>query len=280
MRILDFQVNMRYLLSSILVVGSVIVGCTDSANKETKDIPDAPDFAIFYVSGHDGPLDGEPSKSYLDNPDEAGPAITKALRQFGYKIVEGYFVDDAFSIDGVGGYLALVKVLRFVDENFVEHGTRIIIVAHSHGGVWAHSAIEALSSVPIYCLVDLDVSSYGWGVTGHDLQNAYISGDPRGKYYLPYIVDDDPTSDKDPYYDVEDVIFDNVKYALEIRSGDYPPLGPEYYDEKWNVRLSGGKDGVWRKFTNTSHGEVHKGFGETISFVSQWMLSVIADDSK
>ncbi len=226
--------------------------------------PFIPDVALLFVSGHNGLLDNSPSASYLHL--DAGPDIAVDLISAGYTVSTSYFVDDAFPVGGYGGYLALVDEMEFLRDNWVPLGTRVVVVAHSHGGVWAHGAIRAVADLSIFALVDLDCSSYGWGSVDHDLQNAYLGGDPRDAYVM----------DGTEYFDLEDVVFLNVVYEFEVRSGDSVILLGEDFDDAWNFRIDDSTTGLDPYFSDTDHEEVHDPTGTTIPIVEAWLRARLA----
>lgn len=234
-----------------------LVGCGGGSNS-TEDTGHV---AVFFVSGHDpmykGLLDGAPSKSYLQ--DDAGPDVIAALKSAGYSVEAHYYADHQDTVDGYGGFNQLVSDLKFFRKS---EKTKVIVIAHSHGGVWAHAAITQASQLAVDLLVDLDVSSYGWITIEHD--TIAIGGDPRNKYH--------------GHYDVEDVVPNNVQDALEVISGAYPSLLGisfyyEQYDEDWNIRPDGTTTRLERYFSDTSHEEVHQAGGATMKYVNQWLIN-------
>lgn len=249
-----------------------------ASSPSTVLITAVPQLAIFFVSGHTDIGDGQPSYSYLNTT--AGPNIVTDLREAGYTTEQGYFVDDANDVMGAGGFQSLVATMRAVRDQYVPHGTRVLVIAHSHGGVWAHAAIRQVSDLTITAAVDLDTSSYGWGATGHDTQNSFIGGDPRNRFVInnvttcpAYSVPSEQTSN----YDIEDVVFQNVRFAFEVRSGEMAPAGDEWYDEKWSIREDGNTDNLFCYFSNTSHTEVHQPSGATVPVVKNWLRARLAE---
>jgi hypothetical protein len=235
----------------------------------------APNVAIFFVSGHTGLIEALPNAyPYLARQFEAGPEITSSLTSAGYRVVSRYYVDSVYPANGFGGYLALLGDIRAANTQWSKYGTRIIVVSHSHGGVWAHAAIEVLAEVVITCTVDLDTSSFGWDLL-HRGEAPF--GDPRDRYYMPFNVTYPNylglPSESSQYYDIEDVVFPNVVNALEVRSGaPAPALNGEWYDERWNVRRDGRNDNLSGYFSASySHTEVER-VGPTLSYVEQWIL--------
>lgn len=204
----------------------------------------------------------------------AGPSIVADIKNSGYTVEESYYVDDALPQGGFGGFQDLVTSMRAVRDKYISQGTRVVVVAHSHGGVWAHAAIRQVSDLPITAEIDLDTSSYGWSIVSHNLQNSFIGGDPRNEFtinFLSHYSQYNVPSENSSSYDIEDVVFRNVKSALEVRSGEIAPLGLEWYDEKWNIREDGTTTNLYGYFSNTSHNEVHQPGGSTIAFVKNWL---------
>jgi hypothetical protein len=247
-----------------------LAGCKPSSSSNSEQ-PSVPNIALFMVSGHDPDDPLAPPPSYLQR--DAGPEIVSVLGSYGLSTWVGYFVDYPNPVDGYGGFQALVSTMQWVRDHWARFGTRVIVVAHSHGGVWANAAIADVSNLSIACQVNLDTSSYGWDL--HDGQNSFIGGDPRDAFDIPYLINypqyPNVPSDQTEYYDLEDVVFSNVSYALEVRSGD-APLGLEWYDEKWNIRVDGEVDGLYGYFSATSHTEVHQAGAATLAVVDGWII--------
>ena len=244
-------------------------------------LPPNPDLALVLVSGHQGLFDGAPSLSYLH--EFLGPRMVADLENAGYTIDVSYFVDHPTATNA-GGYIDLVAHLRFVRDQWVRsrtRPTRVVVVAHSHGGAWATAAIREVSDVPVRLQVALDHSSYGWGIVGHDTHDAVMGGDPRDEYRINTIVrcpsDAGSWSDTSDIYDLEDVVFPNVQEALEVQSGE-PVIGIEPYDEKWNVRLDGTVSGLSCFWTGTDHDEVRRTNGTTYPQVINWIRTRLASD--
>jgi hypothetical protein len=229
---------------------------------------------LLAVSGH--AFAGDPAYLRFD----AGPEIESDLEAAGYTVATSYYVDGADTAGGFGGYVDLVADMAAVRDTWAQAGSRVVVVAHSHGGAWAHGAIRAVPGLPIRALVDLDCSSYGWGLVGHDVEDDVLGGDPRDAHSVGFVaswpqypsVPSEPTGT----YDLEDVVFANVLDALEVRSGD-SPLGGEWYDEKWNLRASGAVDGLWAYYSGDTHEEVHAAGGVTLRVVRDWLRARLAE---
>lgn len=247
----------------VLVTIALLGGCGgggSAASVTPPPPPNVPNIVLFVVSGHEGLLDGDPSASYLHT--DAGPEITDDLEAAGQIVEPRYYVDDAYQVGIYGGYYQLEDDMAWVAQNYVPYGTKAVVIAHSHGGVWAHAAVRATPQLEVHAQIDLDCSSYGWGTVGHDAQNAALDGDPRDAYLINGV-----------YYDLEDVVFANVTNNLGVRSGDLVPnpFFPEDYDEAWNMRTNGTRVGLSDYYSYTSHEEVHAAGGATLYYVRGWL---------
>lgn len=242
----------RIIRATFVLLLLTLYGCgggeSSTGTQEPKRV------VIFFVSGHDNPLfylpDGIPSKSYLQ--DDIGAEIVKSLESADYLVEPNYYADHYDVVDGHGGFIQLLSDIKAVRK---DNNTKIVIIAHSHGGVWAHAAAIQANQVEIDLLVDLDTSSALWKSLLHD--TSLIGGDPVSKYFGTY--------------DTEDVVPSNVKYALEVRSGARLAFFLEEYDEQWNTRLDGTKINLEQYFSSSTHDEVHQAGGATSRYVIQWL---------
>jgi hypothetical protein len=237
------------------------------------DLGPAPDVALLLVSGHDF-SGGDPA--YLRH--DAGPEIAAALDGAGLDVAVSHFVDDTVASPPFGGYVDLVAMLEAIRDQWADDGTLVVVVAHSHGGVWAHGAIRAVPTLPIDALVDLDCSSFGWDVSGHAGDSVFLGLEPADAYDVGVDVTNPayPGVPSQPggVYDLEDVVFDHVAFELEVRSAD-SPTGGERFDEKWNCRVSGTTTGLTGYYSGSSHAEVHQSGGTTLGVVTDWLLGVL-----
>lgn len=242
----------RIIRAAFALLFLTLYGCgggeSSTGTQEPKRV------VTFFVSGHDNPLfyipDGIPSKSYLQ--DHIGAEIVTSLKSAGYLVEPNYYADHHDAVDGYGGFIQLLSDIKAVRK---DSNTKIVVIAHSHGGVWAHAAVMQASQVEVDLLVDLDTSSALWKSLLHD--TSLIGGDPVSKY---------PGA-----HDTEDVVPSNVKYALEVRSGARLALFLEEYDEQWNTRLDGTKTNLEQYFSSSTHDEVRQAGGTTSKYVIQWL---------
>ena len=246
-------------------------GDDGSGDGGTSPSPANPDIVLLLVSGHQGLLDSEPSKSYLH--EELGPVMVNDLEDSSYTVEAFYFVDHQNATD-YPGYAGLVDRMKQVRDEWVvgvPAPTRVVVVAHSHGGVWATAAEREVGDLPITAHVALDQSSNGWGLLGHD--TSAIGGSPIGAYEIRTLVScpsfPSVPSEQTFSYDLEDVVMPSVLWALEVRSADFVLL--ERFDDRWNARLDGSLGGLFCYYSGGSHTEVRETTGSTYPFVIDWL---------
>jgi len=273
---MKFIINIAVLFTLLFLAGCGGGGSSDDDNSR-------PDLMIFFISGHTGLVNGVTGRSYLDIT--AGPGIIADLRSAGYSVEFEYYIDDALRVGDYGGYQELMSDMELARDELQPKGTRSIVIAHSHGAVWAHAAINAVEALTVTALVDLDASSFGWGDVGHDAQNSFIGGDPRNRFTINQTQTcasyPNAPSDSSAAYDLEDVVSPNTQFALEVRGSQRTlVVGGDLYDEKWNVREDGNVDGLSCYYSDlpfSAHSEIHNGNGTTIAFVQSWLRDTLGD---
>lgn len=257
---------------------------------------EAPDFVVVGVSGHCFGFSC-PSEDYSPEYLEAGgslEAIATAIAADGGSVTFEAYGDSFWSYPaedgwtpGVRGFLELVEDLNWIYDNWMagfENPTIPIVVAHSHGTVWAHTALHLLDYVPVLLLVDLDGESLGWESDTWTLDTigddwAFVAED----FYYEN-VDDWPLS-VDWHFDIwdaanawdipgvaglqdiEDVVPWNVGVNIETASTD-----SVIQDGEPNHRLDGSQDHIYRfEAVYDGHGEVDDLGSETMD----WLLEVL-----
>lgn len=136
---------------------------------------DAPDIALITVSGH---CFTDCAPEYNDEYLLAQGAASAALQTFesrGLSTLAIGFADSFYSwVDEDDnplalGFLDLLDVLEEIHALWISgfrNPTRLIVMAHSHGTVWAHTALMVLEMegypVPVDVLIDLDGISPEW----------------------------------------------------------------------------------------------------------------------
>ncbi len=263
----------------LLLLASCGGGGSAAPAEEDPEGNPGPQIALLLVSGHSfGTV-----PNYLAT--SAGPFLEAALEGAGYTVETSYFTDDPGG-GSPGGYAELLVKLQAIRDEWMfgrTDPTRIVIVPHSHGGVRAHSALRAKPLVPVRLLVDLDTSSNGWPLV-HPGEDDALGGAPIDAHLIMDAVACTGfgllTNESGPRFDVEDVVFDNVLEAFEVRTGDIVPnpLQIELYDERWNSRLDGSRRGLTCHYSETLHGEPTLPTGVTLPLVRDWILDRLASD--
>ncbi len=240
-----------------------------------------PDVVILSVSGRcgnplfcDAPID---NVAYLGAPGDASAAIAQAFLAGGRSVSRADFIASMYSYDDSGdgtadrrGFLDLVETLSSIQQQWISdytNPTRIVLLAHSHGCVWAHIATSVLPEVPIDYLISLDGDCLYWetdyppDITSYFTQNgnpfSWDIRNPCDHWLVPGVLD---------AADTEDVVWPNVAVNLEVRSsgivGDY----------QINHRTTGSRENVFTHDSPTDeHEDVHDPLGESIP----WVISML-----
>lgn len=243
----------------------------------------SPDVVLFTVSGHDGALNAvfctaATNRSYLGDAGEATEAIVRTFDNLGFTGQIGHYADffDGIDADGDGltddpgqrGFLQLIAAMQAVYNDWIsgfDNPTRIVIVAHSHGAVWAHMAVSVLDHIPIEYLITLDGVCTLWECE-HESDVAGrlgANGDPFpwdisrpcGRWLV---------AGRTGGFDTEDVAFDNVRINLEVQSDDF--FASDGVD---NVRRDGTRRGVATFFAaGEGHNDVRKDGSDALAWVT------------
>ena len=223
--------------------------------------PNGPDVVLVTASGHPVGVasDADP---YLRA--DAGLYLADWLRWAGYSTKELDYVDYHFATAYGPGYEDMVAGLELVRDTWVNdrvYPSTVVVVAHSHGGVRAHMALEEVSDLPVGALIDLDTSSCLFN-TGHALEPTPdpVSARLVGAFWV----------------DVEDVVPDSVAWNLDVFGDDSClGLGFEAYNDRVNVRADGSVRGIYTFESGESHGSVHAVGSRSMTEAAQWLLYVL-----
>jgi hypothetical protein len=268
-------------LLAVLVAACGGGGATNGGSVLNPRPGDAPDVVLLSVSGHDGALNAvlctsDTNRSYLADPGEAVDGIVAALQDRGLTVEVANFADRLaapdLNQDGQPdnteqyGFSELLATMEDVYDNWMagfDNPTKLVIVAHSHGAVWAHVATSVMSHVPVSCLVTLDGVCLLWDCEHADEVTAWVAANsvqvpwdiahPCGIWQIP---------GKTALYDTKDVAFDNVVLNLEVESSD-----PFVSDCCENVRLDGSSKGILTFVSGESHNEVRQADGAAMTWV-------------
>lgn len=230
----------------------------------------SPDFHVVSVAGHAAD-DSVFSRDYLA---EAGTvaAVLRTIESRGFTAATFAATDNyesqrvpqfgptglvvGYSDETVNGFDALLAHLETIGRRDIsawDNPSRVVIVAHSHGVVWAHLALLVLEErgipIPVEVLVDLDGTSYRWEADG----TPPFVGDHWGRHIREHVLSPDewpfPFWDAAEDYwdlpgvsdaDAEDVVPAGVVLNLEVWSNSLPPV----HDRDENHRRDGTHSGI------------------------------------
>ena len=239
---------------------------------------EAPDFAVLSVSGHNfgmGDCDWrDPEGRQINCEYLLGRGTINALAApitaRGYTASAFAFGDSFYSWDVgdepiVNGFLNMLEVMEAVRTLWIadyDNPTRVIMVAHSHGTVWAHIALFLNPRLPIDILIDLDGESLSWE---SDNWNLEFAGDEWSEVIRAYTEEHGVDWGFEIWHasnayevpglllpqDIEDITPDNVALNLEVAAN-----GLVIQDGEPNHRPDGSDDGIVRVFFDESHGAV------------------------
>lgn len=213
--------------------------------------PDTPDLVFVSVSGHClGPCAFAYNDEYLHSQGTI-EVLAQPFVDAGFDVRALPVSDNFYDQDQAVGFLTLVQSLLDMREQWVanwDNPTRFIVVAHSHGAVWAHIALFVLEGwgmpLPVDVLIDLDGMSLGWQ------DKAFLGiGDAWGPVIRSHMAETgqtwpfDISRVQDAYdvpglslrQDIEDLIPDSVAVNLEVWADDTL----SFMDTQANHRLDG-----------------------------------------
>ena len=237
---------------------------------------DSPDVLILGVSGHCALLSACGSEFY--NPEYLNDrgtldALADRIAAHGESVEVVPFADSFFNVvDDQGdhldyGFLGLLGVLEGVNTEWIgdfDNPTRLVVVAHSHGTVWAHIALREMPHVPVETLIDLDGESLGWesdswafDTVGDDwaavIQDWTDDNDVEWQYPIWQASDEFEIPGLVDLQDVEDVVPDSVGLNIEV-AGSWSVFGIQ--DAEPNHRFDGSTVGIIRQQFSEDHRQV------------------------
>ncbi|MEC9071770.1 MAG: hypothetical protein VX938_05290, partial [Myxococcota bacterium] len=186
---------------------------------------------------------------------------------------------------GAYGFLSLLDDLEFAycnwivhcDEDgiplgYIDNPTRVVVVAHSHGCVWAHTALWVADWAPVEALISLDAVSMGWegkvGGFGDNWASVILDYTEETNHEWPFAIWDPTDSWSVPglnkLQDVEDLVPANVGVNIEVRSGGVVDFG----DGEVNHRGNGSQFQIYeQKFPKEKHSKVDEVDSDALSWV-------------
>ncbi len=241
-----------------------------------------PDILILSVSGHAAAATAitcqeVDNRAYLADDGDAVEEIRGVFVDHGLSVVVRSFSDrlqapdlDDDEVPDAPDELGFVELLRILDQAYAlwientTRPTRIVLVAHSHGGNWAHIATGIRPEIPIEYLVTLDGVITRWEcehecnvsnwVAKNNYEFDFNISQPRRE--IPVVGEDLPQH-------VKDVVFPNVRYNLEIQSTGPLPLN----DCCDNIRPTGSLDGIFTEALGDSHSRCHLADSDSMNWV-------------
>jgi hypothetical protein len=180
------------------------------------------------------------------------------------------------------GFLTLLYEIDLVLDYWIadfDNPTRVIVVAHSHGGVWAHSALMLRPLLPVDVLIDLDTNALCWE---EDLVCGFI-GDHWKSEIDYYVQEEDPGwwfdvgNAADSWdvpgmtylQDIEDLVPNSVLLNLEVHGNSSLA-----YDNQYNHRLDGSQTGLWGHYFDESHREITYAGSDAMEWVADSLEAV------
>ena len=295
-------------IAAFVMVPLIIGGCqqarrggtgnSEDTSSQNLRPTDAPDFIILGISGHDIPLLGSscPSNYNCEYLSERGTleSIRDIAELHGATAGILTYVDELYSWyydqngDGFAnpdedlaiGFLDLLADIEWINNNWIadfDNPTRVIVVAHSHGGVWAHSALMLHPEFPVDILLDLDTNALCWEAdlsclfVGDDWRveiNEFVSTNAPGWWFdVADASDSWQVPGLTELQDIEDIVPSSVFLNVEVTRD-----GTTAYDNQRNHRLDGTRTNI---FTGYFEGETHGGVTDPDSEPMQWALEII-----
>lgn len=276
--------------------------------------PDTPDVIIIAFSGRCGLACGAPftNEAYLDDPNYGTlPALGNSIAESG-AIVAGYsfaanvsiaYSDESVPVEQAYGYYEAQLLLDDIERELIsdfDNPTRLVLLAHSHGTVWASLLAMENPEMLFDYFIYLDGVCNRWeednldhGTYGNVIQDFYnfigepypstlaIFGGACNVYSIP----------GQDLYHIKDVVPNNVLYGVEVHSdynvvslpddvqptsihtlADCNGIGWATGDKNRNLRPDGTTAGI---FFYKAVGEDHCEIAEPGSAALSWVLDVV-----
>ncbi|MFO7544554.1 MAG: hypothetical protein R6W77_03565 [Trueperaceae bacterium] len=256
---------------------------------------DAADMVIIAFSGHCGLVcRTEDTWSYLDTASEetGGVAVLDALvlayERLGLAVETfsaSSFVTSHYSktSDVVEpGYLQAQAYLDDVKREWidgVDDPTRVVLLGHSHGTVWATLLAMNNIDVTFDAFVSLDAICWQWWGRHKDfITETFVNG----PWTIPFPLDQgDPCNAFEipgmpGRMDINDVVPANVVFGIEVRTRfRLLSLDPNVLaDDEPNVRINGTTDNVWGIRATEAHSDLGRYYNQSIAWVTS-MISAL-----
>lgn len=259
-----------------------------------------PDLIIFAFSGHCGIVcNTRDTKSYLDTASEStgGVAvldgIVRAYEQLGFENIDTFtlssFVTAHYSQSSgkiEAGYLQAQAYLDEIKSELITgyvNPTRVVLLAHSHGTVWASLLAMNNLDVTFDAFISLDAICWMWWAKHREfIYETFVNG----PWTIPFPLDQgDPCGTMQipgqrHRANINDVVPANVIYGLEVRTAfRLLSLDPNVLaDDDINVRINGTDTNLWGVVAKESHSNLGKYYNESIGWVESMITALGVPD--
>jgi len=172
------------------------------------------------------------------------------------------------------GFLQLEAKLRQVYTDWIwgrSNPTQVVLVGHSHGVNWTHQFARAHPEIPIAYLIDFDGISSAWESDNKSFIESYYA--QQGKNPWPIALEKAaqviPVEGAKDLFDSKDVVPNNVKYNLELRSlNNFLYAGCFLSDTITNRRPNNTQSGIYRLDSSSEcHSQIAFGNGQGVAWV-------------
>ena len=288
---------MRQLPLLLLLAGCDLIG----GGGEDPILPtgsrpaDAPDFVVLAASGHELNISAFPYRDGYLIREGAALDVAGALEGLGASVAVWDHGDAFWNHDAAGvalspldagepvsfGFLQLIIDMESIRDQWIaayDNPTKIVVLGHSHGVVWAHLAAHLVPEAPVDVLIDLDGDVEGWdfeGPTG-------VSVDGWDQVLLDYtnangidwpfdvwaVRDSWAVDGVATLMDVEDVVPTSAALNLEVWGA-----GQLLRDQNPNLRLDGSDSNVLRLETTLSHEALARGGTEATAWIAEQLVA-------
>lgn len=261
---------------------------------------DAPDLVIIAISGHCGLVcNTRDTWSYLDTASEStgGVAvldgIERAYAELGFEAIETFtassFVTAHYSEISnkvEPGYLQAQAYLSEVKREWIDgfvNPTRVVLVGHSHGTVWASLLAMNNLDVTFDAFISLDAICWMWWAKHKQfIYDTFVDG----PWSIPFPLDQgDPCGTlqipgQSRRANINDVVSANVIYGLEVRTSfRLLSFDPNVLaDDDVNVRINGTDTNLWGVVAKESHTNLGRYYNQSITWVESMITALGVPD--
>lgn len=274
---------------SVAEFGGFVPTGSTAAGPLTARPTGSPDLVIIAFSGHCGVVcHTRNTWSYLDSASEStgGVAVLDGIRRAYERLgmsVEVFSASSfvtahysAISEELEPGYLQAQAYLDQVKRDWIvgrNDPTRVVLVGHSHGTVWASLLAMNNLDVTFDTFVSLDAICWQWWARHRGfVSEAYLDspwpipypldhGDPCGSLRVP---------GRSQPMDINDVVGANVVFGLEVRTRfRMLTLDPNVLaDDDPNLRINGTAMNIWGIEATETHSDLGRYYNQSIAWVT------------